>query len=129
MATLLEYVLIDQDFMHVKATAVTIPITIYQELARDKEHGTAMEIPYTLRDGLEYIGVSMPSSIARTLSIKSIIGTHTGRINEYVFDYYRNNAFIGYVGQLIDDDEIHAKRTDPLGNGGKSFDLKPQKIC
>ena len=49
--------------MHVKATAVTIPITIYQELARDKEHGTAMEIPYTLRDGLEYIGVSMPSSI------------------------------------------------------------------
>lgn len=114
---ILTIVLIDQNFMHVKALPQTIPSGIYSELSQDEQLGTVMEIPFTLRDGLQYMG-SLDSIFYQlgTFTYKhSVIGTHIGRINQYVLDYYRRNAFIGYIGQLIDSDKVHAKLFDPLG--------------
>ena len=81
-----------------------IPLKIYRKISLDTEKSTVLEIPFTVRDGFRYTGfVHSKMSIHGTLlHQKPVIGGYLPRINEYVFDYYRNLLFIGYVAQIID---------------------------
>ncbi len=80
-----------------------IPQKIYDRL-ESSPTGPVMEIPFVIRDGLQYIGDFNAVSSLRTQLIykKPKFSVYAGRLNPAVFDYYRNDAFIGYLAQLID---------------------------
>lgn len=77
---------------------------IFEIIGKDKEESTLLEIPFGVRDGLTYFGDfdAVTLTLRETIHKKSIIGGYAGRIPNYIKKYYRENAFIGFLGRIID---------------------------
>lgn len=80
-----------------------IPMKIYNNL-KDESQGTVLEIPFTVRDGFQYIGFvhAIQPMAGQLIHGKPIIGGYMARVPENIFDYYKNLKFIGYLAKIID---------------------------
>lgn len=107
----------DQSYVHTPAAPNDIPLDIYQSVLRDDRSSTVLEIPFGVRDGLQYFGNldSLFYQVGPLYHHKPILGHHTGRINESKFEYYRNDPFLGYIGTLVDEIPEHASMFDKFG--------------
>lgn len=87
------------------STPFYFPKQIYREIAKDKSKSSVIEIPFTARDGFTYFGDegAIYQITGQFTYDKPLIGGYVGRVPDYIKDYYENNAFIGYVGRLIDE--------------------------
>lgn len=98
-------VIIDQRFPNFKlSTPFYFPKQIYASLATDTSSGTVMEIPFTVRDGITYFGDegAIYQIMGQFVYDKPLLGGYVGRVPDYIKNYYKKNAFLGYVGRRID---------------------------
>lgn len=83
----------------------TYPYKIFNRIKLDPEKVSVLEIPFTIRDGFTYFGDgnAIGLTVGQLIHGKSAIGGYIGRIADYKKNYYQNDAFIGYIGRLIDE--------------------------
>lgn len=93
--------------------AVSIPYEkkqneVYEIIGKDKEKSSLLEIPFGVRDGLTYFGDfdAVGLTFQEPTHRKYIIGGYSGRIPDYVKEYYVNNPLIGYFGRIIEGPDI-----------------------
>ena len=81
-----------------------IPLKEYEFIKSHSKSSTVLEIPFTVRDGFQYIGFVHAVSPMNGALIhgKPIIGGYIARVPQKVFDYYKKLPFIGYVASIID---------------------------
>jgi len=81
------------------------PKKIYKEIDKDKVTSTVLEIPFTVRDGFTYFGDkdAVYQIMGQFTFDKPLIGGYTGRVPNYVKNYYEDDPFIGYLGRQIDE--------------------------
>ena len=106
------------------------PINLYQEIKKDKEFSTVLEIPFTVRDGFTYLGDmnAFQMTVGETIHNKPVLGGYTGRIANYKKAYYQNNALLGYLGRLIEGEWLNnpgLDKTDVLR--WQNIDLEKSK--
>lgn len=77
---------------------------IYKIIGDNKEKTSLLEIPFGVRDGLTYFGDfdAVGLTASEPIHNKYIIGGYAGRIPDYIKEYYINNAFIGFIGRIIE---------------------------
>ena len=98
---ILDHRYVDRSF----GTPNPVPNKIYDYIAQDpNETAVVMKIPFTVRDGLMYLGSMghILSNEGQNVHNKPVIGGYAGRLPTYAFDYYRNNAYLGYLSVLFD---------------------------
>lgn len=90
--------------MRLEEISPNYPAKLYQEIRQDPEEVSVLHVPFTVRDGLtwfgEYNAVSM--DFVQTYIGKPLIGGYTGRIPNYVKEFYRSNPFVGKIGRMLD---------------------------
>lgn len=108
--------LFDQFYIIPPKVNATLPNSIYTYIENDKNELSVMEIPFTVRDGLEYIGFVHAISPIKGILVhdKPIIGGYLPRINSYIFDYYRQLPFSGHISKIIDKGNYNPTREKPL---------------
>ncbi|PIY71651.1 hypothetical protein COY87_05070, partial [Candidatus Roizmanbacteria bacterium CG_4_10_14_0_8_um_filter_33_9] len=91
-----------------------IPTQIYNYL-KDKPQGTVLEIPFTVRDGFQYIGFvhAIQPMAGQLIHGKPIIGGYLARVSDSVFDYYENLKFINYLTKIIDKGNYNPLKEKP----------------
>ena len=77
---------------------------LYQEIGKDTSNYRVLEIPYTVRDGFEYLGFVHALAPMQGVLIhnKPIMGGYLARVSPEVFRYYQNLNFLGYVAGVTD---------------------------
>ncbi len=106
---------LDQMYVIRDRISTNIPLRIYEYIKQDKKQSTVLEIPFTVRDGLQYAGFVHATSIMRSplLHNKPIIGGYLSRVHPSVFEYYRNLPFIGHTAEIIDKGNYHLYKEQP----------------
>lgn len=96
--------LFDQFYIIPKATNQYIPVKLYEYLKNQKNNKTVLEIPFTVRDGLHYIGFvhALQPMYGQAIHGKPIIGGYIARVPQKIFDYYEKLPFISYIAKIID---------------------------
>lgn len=80
------------------------PLKAYNYIKKSKIQGVVFEIPFTVRDGFQYIGYvhAIGPMNGYLIHKKPIIGGYFARVPQKIFDYYKNKKFINYVANIID---------------------------
>lgn len=94
----------DQFYIIPKKAMALLPLTAYQYIKKDTDFFSVLEIPFTVRDGFDYIGFVHAINPLSGFLIhqKPVIGGYTARVHPSIFSYYKNLPFIGYIAQIID---------------------------
>jgi|GEM_PF-3368747 len=102
----------DHSIKYTLAVPTPLPREIYAYIQKDPGKGAVQEIPGAIRDGFIYFGNTdrLNFIAGQLLHDKPILAGYSGRVPTYKFTYYQQNAWLGYVGRMIDQ-EI-------LNNGG-----------
>ena len=113
---LLIIVLLDQFYLIPPLPMTTLPIKIYARIRTDAMEGTVLEIPFTIRDGMQYAGYVHAIPLMSTIlkHQKPTIGGYLSRIDPSVFQYYRDLPFIGYLLRITDKGNYNLLRGQPL---------------
>lgn len=84
--------------------AVFYPKNIYRQIRQDPAEVSVLEIPFSVRDGFTYFGDynTILMTEGNFIHGKPVLGGYTGRISNYIKDYYQRDFFLGYLGRLID---------------------------
>jgi hypothetical protein len=95
--------IMDQYITFPKKPSSYFPVKIYKQIEKTTEQGTVFEIPFTVRDGFQYIGDVHAIGImnGQLIHKKPIIGGYLARVSNKVFDFYKNLKFIGYIAKII----------------------------
>ena len=106
---------IDQFYVIPTKLNQEIPTKIYYYL-KDKSQGTVLEIPFTVRDGFNYIGFvhAIQPMAGQIIHGKPIIGGYIARVPDEIFNYYKNLKFIGYIAKIIDKGNYNPLIEKPL---------------
>ncbi len=104
LAIALVIFIVDQYYILPEKTTFDFPIKSYKFIKNDPENATVMEIPFTVRDGFEYIGFvhGISPMNGHFYHGKPIIGGYFARVPVAIFNYYKSLPFIGYITQIID---------------------------
>lgn len=115
--------------IHVKPLS-PLPLTAYQYIEQDKDFFSVLEIPFTVRDGFDYIGFVHAINPLSGFLIhhKSIIGGYTARVSPAIFSYYKNLPFIGYAAQIIDKGNYNPDKEKPKEPHITSFQGNSQQV-
>lgn len=120
------------DQMYVIRNRITthIPLKIYEYIKKDPRVSTVLEIPFTVRDGLQYAGFVHATSIMKSplLHDKPVIGGYLSRVNPAVFQYYQGLPFIGHVAKIIDKGNYHLYKEQPQEPKISAFSADIQTI-
>lgn len=94
---------IDQFYVIPTKLNQEIPEKIYNNL-KNKPQGTVLEVPFTVRDGFQYMGDvhAIQPMVGQIIHKKPIIGGYMARVPNEIFDYYKNLKFINYLAETID---------------------------
>lgn len=92
-----------------------LPLIAYQYIKQDKDFFSVLEIPFTVRDGFDYIGFVHAINPLSGFLIhrKPIIGGYTARVSPAIFSYYKNLPAIGYIAQIIDKGNYNPDKEKP----------------
>ena len=107
--------LIDQMYSIPNRPDRKLPVKAYAYISRSSSDGVVLEVPFTVRDGLRYIGDVHAIHIMRgaVMHGRPIIGGYMPRIDPSIFDYYGNLPFIGHVAKIIDKGNFHPYKERP----------------
>mgnify|MGYP001593705618 CR=1 FL=1 len=103
--TILIFIIIfDQIYINPLKNKTYFPLKIYEIIKNEKNSFTVFEIPFTLRDGFEYIGYvhAIGPMNGQLIYNKPLIGGYMARVPKEIFDYYKNKRFVKYVADIID---------------------------
>lgn len=91
-----------------------IPKKIYQSL-KNKNQGTVLEIPLTVRDGFRYLGFvhAIQPMAGQLIHGKPIIGGYIARVSDKVFEGYSKTKFISYLAKIIDKGNYNPFKEEP----------------
>lgn len=105
----------DQFYLIPERTSAQLPTKAYLSIKNDSTPGTVLEIPFTVRDGLQYSGFvhAITPMKGALIHKKPVIGGYLPRVHDYVFDYYKNLPFIGYVESIIDKGNYNPYKEKP----------------
>ncbi len=95
---------VDQFYILPDKISSPVPTELYQEIAKDTADYRVLEIPYTVRDGFEYLGFvhALAPMQGTLIHNKPIMGGYLARVSPEVFTYYQNLNFLGYVAGVTD---------------------------
>ena len=104
MVSIFSIFFIDHFYILPEKISSPVPIKLYQEIARDDSESRVLEIPYTVRDGFEYLGFvhALAPMQGALIHHKQIMGGYLARVAPEVFTYYQNLNFLGYVADVTD---------------------------
>ncbi|KKQ24788.1 MAG: hypothetical protein US40_C0001G0041 [Candidatus Roizmanbacteria bacterium GW2011_GWC2_37_13] len=90
------------------------PKIIYQAV-KEKPAGTVLEIPFTVRDGLKYVGFvhAIQPMAGQLIHGKPIIGGYIARVPNEVFEGYSKTKFISYLAKIIDKGNYNPLKEKP----------------
>jgi hypothetical protein len=113
---------IDQFYVLPPRTTFDFPIRSYNYIKKDPEKVTVLEIPFTVRDGFDYIGFvhGISPMNGHFYHGKPIIGGYFARVPMSIFNYYKNLPFIGYITRIIDKGNY-----EPMKESPKDVVIKP----
>lgn len=96
--------LVDQFYIIPPELPGQIPIQAYQYIKNDQENSSVLEIPFTIRDGFNYLGFVHAITIMKGPLIydKPVIGGYLARVDKNIFNYYESLPLIGYISKIID---------------------------
>lgn len=105
----------DQFYSIPKKAMAPLPLTAYQYIKKDTDFFSVLEIPFTVRDGFDYIGFVHAINPLSGFLIhqKPVIGGYTARVHPSIFSYYKNLPFIGYIAQIIDKGNYNPDKETP----------------
>lgn len=94
----------DQFYTISQKMVVNVPGKIYQYIKNQNDQKTVLEVPFTIRDGFNYIGFvhGIQPMYGQLIHGKPVIGGYLARLPEEVFNGYKNMKFINYIAQIID---------------------------
>lgn len=103
---LLVLFLIDQTYYISKPLIVLVPNKLYSYLKTHNYKGPLLEVPFTIRDGLENLGSfdavwSFRKHNRFNMNLTTF-GIYAGRINPDTFTYYKRNALIRPLGHILE---------------------------
>lgn len=106
---------LDQFYFIPTKLSQKIPNKIYNYLNK-KPQGTVLEIPFTVRDGFQYIGFvhAIQPMAGQLIHGKPIIGGYIARVPDIFFSYYKNLKFIGYIAKIIDKGNYNPLTEKPI---------------
>lgn len=106
---------LDQFYILPKNPSYYFPLKAYTYIKKDSAPVTVLQIPFTVRDGFEYIGYVHAISPMNGYFYhqKPVIGGYFARIEPDIFSYYKNLPFIGYVTRIIDKGNFAPLKEDP----------------
>lgn len=115
LGLLLLVVALDQFYVIPPRPVRTFPLSLYQYIKKDRSKFSVLEIPFTVRDGFDYLGFvhAIQPLTGQLLHRKPIIGGYTARVHPAVFAYYKNLPFIGYLSRIIDKGNYNPEKEAP----------------
>jgi len=92
-----------------------VPNKLYKEIKNDKEKSAVLEIPLTVRDGFQYLGFvhAIGTMNGPLIYDKPVIGGYLARVNQGIFDYYKNLPFIDYILSITDKGNYNPEKEKP----------------
>ena len=122
--------LLDQMYVVPNRPEKQIPLKAYTYLAKSDEPGTVLEVPFTVRDGLQYIGDVHATPIMRGSIIhnRQIIGGYLSRVDTSIFDYYKGLPFIGHTAAIIDKGNFHLYKEQPQEPNVSPFTVSTEAL-
>ncbi len=107
--------LLDQLYVAPYRKPQELPMKAYDIIASDHDSFSVMEIPFVVRDGLQYIGDVHATSIMAggRMHGKPFIGGYFPRVDSSVFSYYKGLPFVGHVASIIDKGNYHLYKEEP----------------
>jgi hypothetical protein len=96
--------LLDQLYLLPRDISTDVPNQHYQVIKNDPENFQVLEIPFTVRDGFEYLGFVHALNPMQGMLVhkKPIMGGYLARVAPEVFEYYKNLNFLGYLLNITD---------------------------
>jgi len=91
------------------------PDLLYKEIREDKDNSTVLEIPFTVRDGFQYLGSvhSIGTMNGPLIYGKPVVGGYLARLNKGIFSYYENLPFLGYILKITDKGNYNPETEKP----------------
>ncbi|MFA6016654.1 MAG: hypothetical protein WC744_01040 [Patescibacteria group bacterium] len=92
-----------------------VPDKLYKEIKNDREKSAVLEIPLTVRDGFQYLGFvhAIGAMNGPLIYNKPVIGGYLARVNQGVFDYYKNLSLIDYIFRITDKGNYSPEKEKP----------------
>ncbi|MBU0619016.1 hypothetical protein KKD62_02145 [Patescibacteria group bacterium] len=114
----------DQFYTVPSRPPINIPLKAYEYIKNDPEVTTVLEIPFAIRDGLQYLGFVHGISIMRGALIhqKPVIGGYLARVNPAIFNYYKNLPFISHILKITDKGNYRLYKESPAEPVVTSFE-------
>ena len=120
---------LDQFYYNSLEITQKIPRDVFNMIAKDRGDYSVLGIPFTLRDGFNYIGFvhDTMNLYGRLIHNHPVIGGYAARVSPRVFDYYKNLPFISYVANTVDKGNYNPYTQSPknkkmLPFGGSTVD-------
>lgn len=87
---------------------VSVPTKIYKYLSYKQNHGPLLEVPFSLRDSLKYLGDYDKAWLARLQPMHqmSIFSIYAGRIRPYEYEYFKINPLFNLLDQIITEKKV-----------------------
>ncbi|MCL4366896.1 DUF2079 domain-containing protein [Patescibacteria group bacterium] len=107
--------LIDQSYqIPLEVFDMNLPVNSYQVIRQDHSNFAVMQIPFTLRDGFNYLGSesALDFHYGQLLTQKPFVGGYLSRVGLDKFDYYLQNPALHYFTSAIDVKHQHPYITD-----------------
>lgn len=124
----------DQMYVIPPKLSEQFPSLLYQVIKNDKSKSTVLEIPFTVRDGFQYLGFvhAIGTMNGPLIYDKPVIGGYLARVNQGVFNYYKNLPFIDYILKITDKGNYNPEKEKPRALNilpfEGSFELAKQEI-
>jgi len=102
MIFLLTVFFIDQIYFIVPQKSILLPKNIYTYLSVNNS-GPVLNIPYTIRDGLRFLGYKnvVWHPYSSFIHEQPLYGNYAGRIDEDIFLYYERDPLFGFLHKII----------------------------
>ena len=128
--TLFVIFFVDQMYFVPNRNQKEIPLAAYNYIASSEKNGSVFEIPFTIRDGLQYMGDVHATSIMRGTVIhgRPIIGGYISRTDPKIFNYYKNISFVAHTAEIIDKGNYHLYKEQPNEPSVTPFKTSVEKM-
>jgi len=107
--------LFDQFYQIPLRTVTALPLAAYSYIQKDPQSISVLEIPFTVRDGFQYLGFvhAISPMKGQLIHKKPVLGGYIARVQPYIFDYYKNLPLIGYFLKIIDKGNYNPDKEEP----------------
>lgn len=122
--------IIDQMYFVPNRSPARVPFSAYQYIKNHQQPGTVLEVPFVVRDGLQYLGDVHAQQIMRgaVLHNQPIIGGYLSRVEGTIFEYYRSLPFTGHIARITDKGNFYLYKEAPGTPEVSQFDASNEQL-